>query len=320
VALRTRSVRPAMALRVVPAVLACLATASLASAQATRTWVSGVGDDANPCSRTAPCKTWAGAISKTAAGGEIDALDPGGFGAVTITKSVTLDGGGGQVASVLVAATNGIVVAAQPTDVVILRNLRVNGLGGSGTPGLNGILFLSGKRFHVEHCVIFGFPQLAIGVEPSGGAAGQLFVSDTEMANNGTGILLKRGTSATGTIAATIERSCMDGNATGLDAEDYSVATMLDGFVSANSTTGVLSTAANGTSEINLEGCIVAGNGVGVQANANGTVRLSETMVTSNTTGLQESGTPAGTIISYGNIQIAGNTTNGAPTSTVPQQ
>src|SRR5437016_11301345 len=92
-----------------------LAVASVSQAQATRTWVSGVGDDANPCSRTAPCKTWAGAISKTANGGEINALDPGGFGAVTITKSITLDGGGGQVASTLVAGTNGINVAAQPT-------------------------------------------------------------------------------------------------------------------------------------------------------------------------------------------------------------
>src|SRR5262249_5135053 len=86
--------------------------AAPASAQATRTWISGVGSDANPCSRTAPCKTWAGAISKTAAGGEIDALDPGGFGAVTITKAITLDGGGGQVASTLAASTNGIVVQA----------------------------------------------------------------------------------------------------------------------------------------------------------------------------------------------------------------
>src|SRR5438445_9331108 len=84
-------------------------------AQATRTWVSGVGDDANPCSRTAPCKTFAGAISKTAASGEIDVLDPGGFGALTITKGITLDGGGGQVASVLVAGTNGIVINAGTT-------------------------------------------------------------------------------------------------------------------------------------------------------------------------------------------------------------
>src|SRR5579883_3370332 len=106
-----------------------------AQAQASRTWVSGVGDDANPCSRTAPCKTFAGAISKTAAGGEIDALDPGGYGAVTITKAITIDGGGGQVASVLVAGTNGIVVSAGPNDVVILRNIRINGIG----TGINGI-------------------------------------------------------------------------------------------------------------------------------------------------------------------------------------
>jgi len=99
---------------------------SAAQAQASRTWVSGVGDDANPCSRTAPCKTFAGAISKTAPGGEIDALDPGGFGAVTITKAITIDGGGGQVASVLVSGTNGIIVnATGPTDVVTLRNLRI---------------------------------------------------------------------------------------------------------------------------------------------------------------------------------------------------
>src|ERR1700682_6162057 len=88
-----------------------LAGTALLSAQATRTWVSGVGDDANPCSRTAPCKTFAGALPKTAPGGEIDSLDPGGFGTVTIGKSITIDGGGGQVASVLVSGTNGIVIS-----------------------------------------------------------------------------------------------------------------------------------------------------------------------------------------------------------------
>src|SRR5215510_14419325 len=106
-----------------------LTISSVAQAQALRTWVSGVGDDANPCSRTAPCKTFAGAISKTAAGGEIDALGPAGYGALTITKAITIDGGGGQVASVLEAGTNGIVVQAGANDVVILRNLRFNGIG-----------------------------------------------------------------------------------------------------------------------------------------------------------------------------------------------
>src|SRR5579859_2740508 len=140
--------------------------------QASRTWVSGVGDDANPCSRTAPCKTFAGAISKTAAGGEIDALDPGGYGAVTITKAITIDGGGGQVASVLVSGTNGIVVQAGPSDVVILRNLRINGIG----TGINGIRFLSGKDLNVDHCAINGF--LTDGIEIGLSSPGAVLIKD----------------------------------------------------------------------------------------------------------------------------------------------
>src|SRR6266566_2476599 len=96
--------------------------ATAAQAQATRTWVSGVGDDANPCSRTAPCKTFAGAISKTSAVGEINVLDPGGFGAVTITKSISIRSDHIE-AGVLVSGTNGIVVAAQPSDTVVLEGL-----------------------------------------------------------------------------------------------------------------------------------------------------------------------------------------------------
>src|ERR1044071_9226804 len=101
------------------------AVASMAQAQATRTWVSGVGDDVNPCSRTAPCKTWAGAISKTADDGIIDALDPGGFGVVTITKSITIEGQG-TLASVLACASNAITVNGAGISVT-LRNLDIEG-------------------------------------------------------------------------------------------------------------------------------------------------------------------------------------------------
>src|SRR5918997_1898922 len=89
--------------------LVVLVIPSSAFGQATRTWVSGVGDDVNPCSRTAPCKTFAGAISKTAAGGEINVLDPGGFGSINITKSITIDGAGAH-ASILAANVNGVIV------------------------------------------------------------------------------------------------------------------------------------------------------------------------------------------------------------------
>src|SRR6188474_1735486 len=105
-----------------------------AQAQATRTWVSGVGDDANPCSRTAPCKTFAGAISKTATGGEISVLDPGGFGAVTIGKSITLNGSG-TLAGILAAGTVGIIINAPTNSTVVIRDIDIHGAG-TGTDGI----------------------------------------------------------------------------------------------------------------------------------------------------------------------------------------
>src|ERR1700709_652683 len=108
---------------------AFLAAGSPAFAQAPRPWVSGVGDDANPCSRTAPCKTFAGAISKTASGGEINVLDPGGFGAVTITKPITISSWNFE-AGVLVSGTNAIIVnVPNAADTVILHGLDIEGLG-----------------------------------------------------------------------------------------------------------------------------------------------------------------------------------------------
>ena len=121
--------------------------ATSAHAQATRTWVSGVGDDANPCSRTAPCKTFAGAISKTAAGGEINVLDPGGFGAVTITKSITIRSDHIE-AGVLVSGTNGIIVNAGATDRVVLEGLDIEGLG----TGLNGVQVLRAGNVTIIRC------------------------------------------------------------------------------------------------------------------------------------------------------------------------
>jgi hypothetical protein len=154
--MKTRSTRTALAY-----VVCMFVGTSLASAQATRTWVSGVGDDANPCSRTAPCKTFAGAISKTAAGGEISVLDPGGFGAVTITKSITISGVGVN-ASILGALTNGVVINAGPNDVVTLRNLQINGAGS----GLVGIRLLAAGALVVDDVRIFGFET---GIETNDG-------------------------------------------------------------------------------------------------------------------------------------------------------
>src|SRR5712672_2878373 len=154
----------------VSAFLALCLIALSAHAQS-RTWVSGVGDDANPCSRTAPCKTFAGAISKTAAGGEINCLDPGGFGAVTITKAMTI-ACEGVTACVLAAGTNGIIVNAGASDQVTLRGLDINGFG----TGLNGIRFLAGKALIVDNCQIYEFTTHALGVSGS-----SLTVKDTRI-------------------------------------------------------------------------------------------------------------------------------------------
>jgi hypothetical protein len=157
---------------------------ALASAQASRTWVSGVGDDVNPCSRTAPCKTFAGAISKTAVAGEIDCLDPGGFGAVTITKAITLDCDTGVGAgSIVVAGTNGIVIAAGAGDTVNLFNLGVNGLAPSAGAGLSGIKLISG-HLHLDDVTVFGMTTACIEVNSSTNT--ELTVNNATLDNCGT--------------------------------------------------------------------------------------------------------------------------------------
>lgn len=191
-----------------------------AHAQATRTWVSGVGDDANPCSRTAPCKTFAGAISKTAAGGEIDVLDPGGFGTVTITKSITIDGSGGSIGSILASATNGINVNAGANDTVILRNLSINGAG--TTLGLNGINFLAGKALHVQNVKIEHFSQHCISVAP-GSTAPTVTVQILDSTLNScqtTGLFVKNPSSGTVNVNVSVEKSRFLLNGTGVFAED----------------------------------------------------------------------------------------------------
>src|SRR6185369_10678523 len=154
-----------------------------AHAQATRTWVSGVGNDANPCSRTAPCKTFAGAISKTAAEGEINVLDPGGFGAVTITKSITIRSDHIE-AGVLVSGTNGIIVNVAATDNVILEGLDIEGLG----TGLNGVQIVGAGNTNIIRCTIHHFTGNGVNVVGTAGA--RALVIDSIITGNGGGINL----------------------------------------------------------------------------------------------------------------------------------
>ncbi len=253
-------------MRVTRILIFVLLAATFAGAQATRTWVSGVGDDANPCSRTAPCKTFAGAISKTAPGGEIDALDPGGFGALTITKSITIDGGGGQVASVLVAGTNGVVVAAGTTDVIILRNIRFDGLrgGGNANAGLSGIRFISGLDLVIENCVIFGFNNNAIDIANNQNS--NVTVINTNTENNG--LVGLRATTSAGTVKVTITGSTFTMGTHGVQADGASVVSVTDSVAANNSSVGFLSQAvANGaTAVMDVVRSTSSSNAVGMQA------------------------------------------------------
>jgi hypothetical protein len=258
--------------------------ATMMSAQATRTWVSGVGDDANPCSRTAPCKTFAGAISKTAPGGEIDALDPGGFGALTITKSITIDGGGGQVASVLVAGTNGIVVAAGATDIVILRNLRFDGLRGAGNAnaGLSGIRFISGGTLIVDKCEIFGFNTN--GIDVALGASASVAVTATNIQNiGGIGVSI---TTTTGIVSAAMDRVRVESANKGIEAAANSRVAVESSFVENAGSIGMLSDGGNSVLTVNNSQVNFATSGIQTgSGSGSGSASVSNTSVPSARTG-----------------------------------
>jgi hypothetical protein len=288
------------------------------NAQATRTWVSGVGDDANPCSRTAPCKTFAGAISKTAAGGEIDALDPGGFGALTITKAITLDGGGGQVASVLVSGTNGIVVAAGPTDRVIIRNLRLDGLmGGQSTPGINGIRFISGGDLNIENVYIFGFNNNCIDIALS--APGFAHIVNSVLkncANDGI-----RATTTSGLVAVGIDNTSvmLSGN-NGIEASDRSLVTVNRSLISASGGSAVMSDGSGGTSIVGvLYSELINGNNAATATNSS-SVNVGHTTIAFNAgTAYNASGGSVfawatGTASANNGTNRVHNTTVGTPT------
>jgi hypothetical protein len=203
-------------LKISPAlVLVALAIPSSAFGQATRTWVSGVGDDANPCSRTAPCKTFAGAISKTAAGGEINIIDPGGFGGVTITKSITIRGRGGT-AGALVSGTNAIVINAAATDKVTIDGLDINGIGTGAFTSLTGIKVLSAARVNILNNEIYRF-RAAVASVPTGAASStRVLLRNNQIHDNGIGVINAPGNNTIGSTVATLRYNTINDNVCGV--------------------------------------------------------------------------------------------------------
>lgn len=273
----------------------------VANAQATRTWVSGVGDDVNPCSRTAPCKTFAGAISKTATGGEINCIDPGGFGAVTVTKSITIDCSG-TFGSILSSLANGITVNAA-AGVVRFRNLAINGAGS----GFNGIRVVAASKVSIENVTMDGFTTHGISIETTSGAT-KVVVDNVKIRNaagNGINSFITGGTAN-----ITVSNSNISHCATGVNFSSNTKGAIQSSTLAAN-TTGLGAASA----EMGVKDCLITNNGTGVNAFAGGIFRISSNIITANTTGVTASG--GGSVLSYSNNVINGNTTDGGPTGLV---
>jgi hypothetical protein len=295
------------------------AFASMAQAQATRTWVSGVGDDANPCSRTAPCKTFAGAISKTATGGEIDALDPGGFGAVTLTKSVTIDGTG-TLASIAASGTTGIIINGSNTSIIRIRGLSINGFNGTVTPGVDGIRSISMAALFVEDTIIDGFNQNGINISASTGD-NELHIRNTQIRNivqDGIRIV-NTGSNAT---AMGIDHVNVSRAANGLNAGNGTRGHVAFSFFGENSNSGITSSQTTSTTDFVVSDSVIVGKGatvgssIGINTTASTHVRIARVLITSNVNALGL----GGTVDTGGNNTIMGNGTDQDPNGTLKIQ
>lgn len=306
-------------------VIFTLAASSTAQAQI-RTWVSGTGNDADPCSFTAPCKTFAGALSKTSTNGEISVMNSGSYGAVSISRSMTIDGHD-NFASIFSTATAITINITDPADTqktVRLRNLSLNGASsptGLG-PGLVGIRILSANKVYIEDCLIEGFaatgnPPNGRGISDERSTPGKLFVTNTTIRNSGTNaVVIFPSGGAPQAINVILDNVRVYGNGgTGVYAGPGTKVTIMNSNITGNGNAGIQADSTTGTTEVNVERTVIANNtNFGIYSGPGAAiVRLSETLVTRNATGLHFAG---GTIHTYGNSRIAGNTAgNGPPTS-----
>lgn len=289
-------------------VIITLAIPLLAHAQASRTWVSGVGDDVNPCSRSSPCKTFAGAISKTIVGGEINCLDPGGFGAVTVTKSITIDGSSCS-ATILSSNVIGVIInitaATDTAKAVRLRGLSINGKGN----GTHGIRVIAASSVFVENLVIDGFANHGIQVEMP---LGSVFVKDTTIRNNAKmGINIEPAGNSR-SVGVWVDGSSLLNNLGGMLVGRGGRASIRDSSIIGNKG-GVV---ADNAGEISLVDSLLTENSTAINSRATGSlIRLSNVTVINNENGLVTASD--GKIISFKNNIIHGNGTDGKPTSSI---
>lgn len=308
--------------------LLALPFATPAAAQATRTWVSGVGDDVNPCSRAAPCKTFAGAVSKTAWGGEINCLDGGGFGAVTITKSIAIicdDTFNG----VLVTGANAITVNAADYDVVFLSGFDFEGFG----TGVNAVRFLGGGGLLIRNSTIRNFRGtngFGINFTPTLPAA-RLVLDDVTIVGNGAssgvtgGVMIQPAVNASASFTIVNSR-VTDNNRGGIRVDASADGASVKGMISSSVVSGnqiglyVRSVTGGGNANVALIDTVVNGNSSSGVLSESGaaTVSASRSTITDNGNGVRTM--TGGNIVSFGDNVVAGNNNNGVFTVVVPKQ
>jgi hypothetical protein len=296
------------------ATLVATMASSTAYALSNRTFVSGTGSDANPCSLAAPCRSFAGALAQTSPGGEIAVLDTAGYGAVTITQAVSIVNEEGVEAGVTATSGTGITINAGAADVVNLRGLTLVSAGGT-----NGIIFNSGAALNIQNCVIRGFLNSGLLLIPEGNA--DINVSNTIVSGNGQGISL--GGPGTGlTVTASFEQVQAIHNNTngfvvfGAQMTGSLLAIAADSLASGNGQAGFASFSAFGqaTTTFTVANSKSANNGNGLESSGNNAaIFLNGATVAGNSTGFSVSG--GAVILSYGNNAITDTNNVGSLTS-----
>jgi hypothetical protein len=289
-----------------------LALATVAQAQATRTWVSGVGDDVNPCSRTAPCKTFAGAISKTATGGIINCLDPGGFGAVTVTKAIMIDCTG-TLGSILSSGVQGIIVNALTNHQVIFRNIDISGAG--TTLGTNGINIIQAGSVQLQGVYIETYSGRGVETTNSSNTI-SVSIDHTHIQNVGQQGVIGISTGTGKTILSVTNSYISHNTGDGIDlaAPNASSVSVYNTVINKNGGVGVQieTSGDNGV----VESSIISNNTTGVNVNSGATLRLSRNSIFGSTANGVGAGT--GTTKCFGTNVIDGNVGTQVCTSTVP--
>jgi hypothetical protein len=255
-----------------------------------RTWVSAAGDDMRSCSRTEPCRSFNRAITETAAGGEINCLDPGEYARFTlvINKSITIDCEGtlGAIHGIAERAAINILGAGV---VVALRNLSIHGGEETASVGVN--FGQEGSVLRIQNSKIFGF-RTGVAFAPT--AVAKLFIENSTISENETGIRIAPapiGMTPTGRGVANvvINQVRVQNNADGILADStfgrISMA-IQDSEVSGNSKIGVHAKAATATAQqirVNMDRTTCVNNDVGiVSEGASARVTLTNSMIAGN--------------------------------------